>query len=232
MSLESTNPDLEAFARVNASMASNPGLAKALLKLLEEVGDDPRKIDAIRKAGVEGLETAQDKLPAVPQVDLKQAFIEKYGIQILSDSQVVVTLPEGTSRVEFLKEAQAISSGLHGQNAVVNERLAKWENDSSFNGKLTEPLTIAADARMKNSNNLNRDEMECKGWLDLNIQDLAVAHTAYFIATGKDAFQGDVVRALGGALYFFSNGLDVGDYCYDAYRFNDVSASRSLPSPN
>jgi hypothetical protein len=70
-----------------------------------------------------------------------------------------------------------------------------------------------------------------KKWLDLGIEDLAVAHAAYFIATGKDAFAGNVVRARGGALYFDSDGLDVDYYCDDGGYYN-VSASRALPFPN
>ncbi len=63
------------------------------------------------------------------------------------------------------------------------------------------------------------------------LADLAVAHTAFYILTGKDLFQGQAVRACGGALYFHGIGLDVRHY-NDVSRHIGVSASRSLPSTN
>jgi hypothetical protein len=61
--------------------------------------------------------------------------------------------------------------------------------------------------------------------------DLAVAHAAYFIATGKGLFGGNAVRARGGALSFDADGLDVYD-SYDDFRLRYVSASAALPSRN
>ena len=224
--------DLGAFAQLNISMVGNPGLAEALLILSKEAGDDPTKIDAIRKAGLEDLKSEQEQSPALVQVDLKNAFIEKYGIKILEVSQVVVTLPEGISRIEFLKEAQAISFGLHGQKAIWPERLSEWEHGFNFNLKLTEPTTIAANTRIEKSNSLKISEMIANGWLDLEIEDLAVAHTAYFIATGQEAFQGDIVRASNGsALIFDGGGLDVWAH-HSGRRFDQVYASCALASPN
>jgi hypothetical protein len=231
MRIQAEKVDLENVAHVSATIGSNPKLAHPILKALEAGGDNPETVEEIINAGIAALAAAKDKLPAAPQTDLKQAFIEKYGIKVLADSQVAITLPEGTSRIEFLQEAQGIARQLHGQDAVWPDRLSKWGQDKDFTTQLTEALPIAADARITNSNNLRRNEMESKGRLDLDIQYLAVAHTAYFLATGKDAFQGDVVRARGGALGFPGDGLDVA-YFSVGPRFNIVSASRSLPSPN
>ena len=63
------------------------------------------------------------------------------------------------------------------------------------------------------------------------LADLAVAHTAFFILTGEDLFQGQFVRACGGALRFDGYGLDVFNFD-DDNSDSDVSASRSLPSTN
>lgn len=57
---------------------------------------------------------------------------------------------------------------------------------------------------------------------------LAVAHAAYFLAARADLFSGSVVRASDGALYFYSDGLDI-ERCNDGYRFDNIAAAASLP---
>lgn len=161
----------------------------------------------------------------------KQAFIEKYGIKVLAESQVALILPEGTSRIELLKEAQKLAKKLHGSDAIWPDRLSNWTEDAAFTAKVGETLKLAVDGNVKGSTNQTRSEQESKGWNNVDLKDLAVANAAYFIATGKDLFDGNVVRARGGALRFSGGGLDV-SYSYGAFRSRYVSASRSLPFPN
>lgn len=154
MRLESKKPDLEAFAHVNASMTNNPALAIALLKLLEEAGDDPTKIDAIRTAGVEGLKTAQDKLPAVPQVDLKQAFIEKYGIQTL------ITQAGGI----FIGKDELVKLGKLSADAQIPEIPAKYSRaflESKHplrNGTIASHVILAFDPESNQWHCIDRGE--------------------------------------------------------------------------
>ena len=57
-----------------------------------------------------------------------------------------------------------------------------------------------------------------KGWLDLADEDVRVAHAAYFLATGKDLFGGNIARTYMLDLEFTENGLawsqgDTGTNC-------------------
>ncbi len=132
MRLESKKPDLEAFAHVNASMASNPGLAKALLALLEEAGDDPTKIDAIRKAGVEVLKTAQDKLPVVPEKQqiIEQAEVILNSLKISSNGLIEMTLP----KPEGMSACHAEMKAMNILNTYFREKLPQFNRNAIFAG--------------------------------------------------------------------------------------------------
>jgi hypothetical protein len=60
---------------------------------------------------------------------------------------------------------------------------------------------------------------------------LAAAFVAFYVATGKDLFEGQWVRAAGGALDFDSNGLDVSDIGDDR-SFSFVAVSSRVPRPS
>ena len=192
------------------------------------------------------MQTLQSELKSVselpenlPKTDrlaaIKQVFLEMYRIQILGDSQLALILPEGTSRIDFLKSAQELAKQLHRQNAIYDSRLNSWAVDKNFNSKAENEYLLAVDMNVKDSTRLNRFRMEKKGWLDLGIEDLAVCHAAYYIATGKDAFAGNTVRARGGSLYFSREGIEIGSYerecCSVEGSFKNVSASRTLLFP-
>ncbi|RIL12309.1 MAG: hypothetical protein DCC75_00665 [Proteobacteria bacterium] len=161
----------------------------------------------------------------------KQAFLDRYGIKALAESQVALVIPKGVSRIQFLQEAQALVREQDERDLVWPDRLKSWAGDRAFTNTTTETLKLAVDGNVKGSTNHTRRQQEEKGWNNVEIQDLAVAHVAYFIATGKDLFAGNIVRARGGALNFISNGLD-GGYSYDDRSYTFVSASRAMPFPN
>ncbi len=169
----------------------------------------------------------------------REAFIEKYKISKLGSSQVVLTLPEGVTRIEFLKEAQALSVALHASEpgkyradrAVRPNRLESWKSERAFTDATEKALDLRINGNVKGSTNLTRREQKENGWNNVALQDLAVAHTAFYLLTGKDLFNRNIVRASGGALHFIGIGLDASHY-NDSYRDRNVSASRSLPALN
>jgi len=63
------------------------------------------------------------------------------------------------------------------------------------------------------------------------LEHLAAAHVAYFIATGKDLFANNVVRHRGGALHFCRYGLSVFVF-FDVPRDFYFAFSAALPSRN
>ena len=166
------------------------------------------------------------------QLSPRDQFVSKYSVEEINDHQVRFVLPKGVSRIDLLNEAQGIARELYGQDAVYPSQLEDWQKEDDFRTKTTSTTKLWIDGRVKELDAKTRKEQES----DLKEQmaplaDLAVAHTAFFILTGKDLIQGQFVRACGGALHFHSYGLVVNSFSDDYSNF-DVSASRSLPSTN
>ena len=166
------------------------------------------------------------------QLSPRDQFVSKYSVEKINDHQVRFVLPKGVSRIDLLNEAQGIARELYGQDAVYPSQLEDWQKEDDFRTKTTSTTKLGIDGRVEGLDAKSREDQESHlGEMMAPLADLAVAHTAFFILTGKDLFQGQFVRACGGALYFFSFGLVVSNY-YDVRSFDDVSASRSLPSTN
>ena len=180
-------------------------------------GEDPNAAPASK--------TSKIKLASIESQ--RDALIEKFGIEVVGEGKVRLAL-NGASRIEFLNQVQEIASELHGRPAIYADRLSKWANDNTFTAKPKKDLEIAVDGNVKGSTKMTRTEQEEKGWNNVDLCDLAVAHAAYFLATGKDLFGANVVRARGGGLYFLADGLSVGPYGGDFPR-NYVAASAALP---
>jgi hypothetical protein len=162
----------------------------------------------------------------------RQALIADCKITVLGEGKVSLTLPEGMSRAEFLGKVQPLAKEVYGGDAIYPPRFDKWAADKEFTAKPSSPVPIAIDGHVEGSTWKTRDEQVVfldKQRLSMpDLSDLAVAHAAYFLATEKDLFQGEVVRARGGTLGFYSDGLDVGFYDVDV-RTAGVAASASLP---
>jgi hypothetical protein len=195
------------------------------------------RVATLLKAGLAGVrgEISSSEAVATEPSALEargQEFVTKYSIKVLGEGQVSFTLPSGTSRIDLLNEAQALAFDLLRRNAVYPSWLEIWREDSAFTAKVTEALERTIDGNVRGSTGMTRSEQEARGWNNVDLCDLATAHVAYFIATGKDLFDNHVVRARGGALGFSGgNGLLVGG-CSDDLRSSSVAASAALPSRN
>ena len=162
----------------------------------------------------------------------RQEFITKYNVKVLGEGKVSFTLPADTSRLDLINDAQSLAPELLGQNAVYGRRLEAWEKDPAFTTKVIENTDKSIDGNVRCSTNKSRSEQEAKGWNNVDLCDLVVAHQAYLIATsGKDLFGGNVVRARAGALLFNDGGLFANDYGAD-FRFSFIAASSALPVRN
>jgi hypothetical protein len=177
--------------------------------------------------------------PTVPAEQQKLALISKYKIEVLGESQVTLTLPKGTTRADFLTEVQAVAAELYGRNAIYPSRLETWAKDQAFTSKKSKAETTSIDGNVKGSTDKIRSAQETflkkQGLSMPELENLAVAHAAYFLATGKDLFAGNVVRARGGALRFNDFGVRVSDFVGgggDDGRYGSVAASAALPSRN
>jgi hypothetical protein len=207
------------------------------LRSLEKADSDTlERVATLLKAGLAGVRgeiSSSEAVATGPSVleARRQEFVTKYSIKVLGEGQVSFTLPSGTSRIDLLNEAQALAPDLLGRNAVHPSRLEPWKKDSAFTAKVKEGLKRPIDGNVRGSTRMTTPEQEARGWNNVDLCDLATAHVLYFIATGKDLFAGNVVRARGGALYFHADGLDVYVH-YGAGRYYDVAASAALPSRN
>ena len=177
---------------------------------------------------------------AAPVLSLEQrhaAFISKYRIRAIpdQDSQVAVTIPKGTTYAAFLTEAQELSIELHKANsdkyradqAVYPSRLQAFLDDAAFTKKAT-GIEVVTDGCVSESHGKTRKGQEtflAENKLTMEqIAELAVAHTARYLLDGQSIFQGQTVRAVGGALGFDDLG---GLYADD---INDVDSGDGVSS--
>ena len=169
------------------------------------------------------------------QLSPRDQFVSKYSVEKINDHQVRFVLPKGTSRIDLLNEAQGIAEGLYVRDAVHPPHLKDWQKEDDFRTKTTSITKLGIDGRVEGLDAKSRKEQERllkeQGGEMAPLANLAVAHAAFFILTGKDLFQGQWVLACGGSLCFRSIGLDVvNDWSVSSK--DVVSASRSLPSTN
>jgi hypothetical protein len=159
-------------------------------------------------------------------------FIAKYNIQVHGPHEVSFVLPSGVSRYEMLCEAQGLVAERDNRNLVFPDRLKKWEAEATFNSTSITPERIQIDGHVEGGDAKNRADQEAllksKGLPQANLEDLAAALVAFYVATGKNLFEGKRVRAAGGALSFSSVGLVV---CVldDAGSLSNVAVSSRVP---
>jgi hypothetical protein len=86
------------------------------------------------------------------------------------------------------------------------DQLKQSEKDKTFKATTTIPERIQIDGHVKGGDGMNRANQETflnnKGLPQANLEDLAAAFVAFYVATGKNIFEGKVVRAAGGVLLF------------------------------
>jgi hypothetical protein len=159
-------------------------------------------------------------------------FIAKYNIQVHGPHEVSFVLPKGVSRYEMLCEAQELVAERDNRNLVLPTRLKEWERDKTFKATTTIPERIQIDGHVEGGDGKTRAEQEAflksKGLPQANLEDLAAAFVAFYVATGKNLFEGKRVRAAGGVLNFHSDGLLVSDIVDDD-SFSFVAVSSRVP---
>jgi hypothetical protein len=210
-----------------------------------ESGDKQAARDALAELKASGAAFKELRTTLSP-TDL---FIAKYNIQVHGSHEVSFVLPQGVSRYEMLCEAQGLVAERESGRDLVWPGVLKttWKEDKTFQATSTTPERIQIDGHVKGGDGKTRADQEeflkRKGLPQANLEDLAAAFVAHWVATGEPLFgwykKFDqwtfTVRAAGGALYFFSNGLVVNVIVGDSSSINVAVASRvprpRLPSP-
>ena len=138
----------------------------------------------------------------------------------------------------MLCEAQGLVAGRDNRNLVWPTQLKRWKDDKTFKASCIKPERIQIDGHVEGGHGKPRAKQETflksKGLPQANLEDLAAAFVAHWVATGEPLFgfydQADewsfVVRAAGGALVFFSAGLDVSVFGDDGSDSGMAVASR------
>jgi hypothetical protein len=234
--VKGTTPDLNTVVGQQAKLL---GELSQLMASLDSA--DPQSLERVNNllaAGLKGLRGEASTTDTATTTDVsvrRQAFMDKYSVTVLDDSKVSFTLPKGSSVLNLLNDAQALAPELYNRDAVYPDRLADWSTKKAFKSSVTENREFSIDGNVADSTSKSRTEQVAflkKQNLEMpEIEHLAAAHVAYFIATGKDLFANNVVRARGGALFFSARGLCVDDY-FDDYRYPYVAASAALPPRN
>ena len=113
----------------------------------------------------------------------------------------------------MLCEAQELVKNRDQRDLVYPNRLNEWGNDARFTASCESPERIQINGHVKGGDAMTRKDQEKflqrKGLEQAQLEDLAAAFVANYVATGEDLFEGQWVRAVGGALHFLSHGLYV-----------------------
>jgi hypothetical protein len=150
-------------------------------------------------------------------------FVAKYNIQVHGPHEVSFVLPRGVSRYQMLREAQELVAERDGRALVDSDDLKRWGDDARFTACCESPERIRIDGHVEGGDAMTRKDQEKflqrEGLEQAQLEDLAAAFVAHWVATGEPLFgwygkssSGSfMVRAVVGALYFDSDGLDVFD---------------------
>ena len=164
-----------------------------------------------------------------------EIFLAKYSVEVINDHTVSFVVPRGVAPIEILQEAQGLVTD---RDLIYPDQLAIWAKDPKFTTEATNSERICIDGHVPNSNNKTRTQQEeMVGKENLpSLEHLAVAFAVNWIATREPLFGlydksnswSYVVRAAGGALHFFSDGLDVSGINVD-FSYDSVAVSSCAP---
>ena len=161
-------------------------------------------------------------------------FLAKYNVEVINDHTVSFVVPRGVAPIEILREAQGLVTD---RDLIWTTQLERWKKDPKFTTEGTKSERICIDGHVPNSINKDRTEQEeMVGKENLpSLDHLAVAFAVNWIATREPLFgwynkneSSHVVRAAGGALDFYSYGLDVNDI-FDVSSDDFVAVSSRAP---
>jgi hypothetical protein len=158
--------------------------------------------------------------------------IERYAIRDLSTSSVELTLPEGSSRFELLREVSDLSADLFGKQYANPQLLQQWSREERFRAQAKKGgELVRVEVDMPESKLKNFSEQRALGLNQVSLPDLVAAHAAYYLKTGEDLFDDKSVWCNEELLKFFEkSGLGVAQWRLE--RANWITGSRYLaPEP-
>ena len=163
-------------------------------------------------------------------------FLAKNNVEVHGPHEVSFVLPKGVSRIEMLQEAQSLVGDM---KLIYPRHLTKWQQDPKFTAVAAATQRIHIDGHVRGGDAQYPEEQEAfltaQGLQMPSLEDLAAAFVAHYIATREPLFgfykkRDDTywVRAAGGALSFYSDGLDHSGIVDDV-RYDFVAVAAALP---
>ena len=140
----------------------------------------------------------------------------------------------------MLQEALALVMVMEDRKLMYPGRLTEWQQDPTFTAVAATTQRIHIDGHVDGGDAKSREEQEAflraQGLQMPSLEDLAAAFVAHYVATREPLFGwydtssgwSFMVRAAGGALHFYSYGLNVSGID-DAGRDDDVAVAAALP---
>ena len=179
-----------------------------------------------------------------------ETFVNTYKIRAIEGepTQVAQTIPTDKTYADYLIEGQALSIDLHAAfpakykayQAIWPAHLEKLRADPAFQAKGTGLETITDGCVSgTNGDGMTREgatqKLARQGLQHEEDPVLVAAHTGRYLVDATSIFQGQVVRAAGGAFYFSADGLGandiIDDRIFDAACHDRLSSSaRRAPS--
>jgi hypothetical protein len=188
-----------------ADILSTSGKTAVLEHLLSTLTSETVKGLSIegRKTLLTALQRYEDFLEPITLQGRKRAFLEGYAVIVGKGEfpQVSLTIPKGGSRMNLISEANMLVEALYDRPGLTRDFLTGWHSPVDFTQIVDNPTTISfSDVP---------GQMLKK--IDADVRDLTAGLLAYFIATGRDLFDGDDVLGRDGAIGWFEHGLSAVD---------------------
>ena len=232
----------------------DPSKARAYRQLSKEMGSYQQEISARFKECQETGDLATAKnilaeatLKTQPFMDLQRelgatgVLLAKYGVEIINEHTILFVIPKGTSRISILEEANKLVQERDGRDLIYPHQLPAWQKDKRFTKEQETSKRLCIDGHVQGGDGKTRTQQEAflgKEFRMPEIEDLAVAFSLHWVATGEPLFEWYVkhdewsfaIRCVGGALSFNRDGLGARAFNDDGYDGVNVGVS-ALVSP-
>lgn len=173
--------------------------------------ESQRQVQARLAAGFRALKgeamPAEARLTWNPRQE-RDDFIVKYRIVCTAYQSVSFTIPIGGSCLTLLQDAQDLAAKFCPRSVINPGLLTDLTANDASNAVSSRAIDLYIESSVADSKQRSRSYLSQQNLRMPELWELAAAHAACFAATGLDLFDGNIMRAKEGALYFPQGGLD------------------------
>lgn len=207
--MKHASADLAAATRYREKAAELGGLRDEISRVVEQsnaTGDTQRAQELLGELTLRTKELHDLAAGLGPE----GIFLAKYGVEVVNDHTVALVIPRLCSHMEIVDEAVRILSRL--RIVEETERNAWAQLTRYYDLPSEQSRMLCIDLRVEELAGMTRraqvDTLKERGLEMPSLKDLAIAYTAFFVATGEHLLgRGMEVRARGGVLGVSANGI-------------------------